>query len=108
RSVIARVLPEDYALVLLLSRRAGFTYAVRAFSVCERALAREAGWRLRTRSAWFPHDVVATRAGRPSRLRAGAREHAVEILGQIARANEAPRERGWRVRLEYGAEFTLV
>ena len=44
RSFITYALPEGYALVLLLGRRAGFNASSRAFFDCERALAREAGW----------------------------------------------------------------
>jgi hypothetical protein len=107
RSYIAHALPEDYALVLILRRRAGFTPATRAFAVCERALTAEAGWGARTRApAWFAVDVAVTRAGRPTRVRAGSREHTIEVVGRIA--GLAVREDGWRIRLEHGAELTLI
>jgi predicted regulator of Ras-like GTPase activity (Roadblock/LC7/MglB family) len=107
RSFIVHALPDDYALVLLLGRRAGFTAAARAFAVCERSLAVEAGWRILVRSpTWFAANVAEGRTGRPMRLREGGHELGVEVLGRLA--GLAPRERGWRVRLEQGAELTLV
>jgi hypothetical protein len=107
RSFLVHALPDGYALVLLLGRRAGFTAAARAFAVCERALATEAGWPIAGHSGrWFALHVIATRAGRPSRIREGTAEQRVEALGRLA--GLAPREAGWRVRLEQGAELTLV
>jgi hypothetical protein len=44
KSVLVRPLPERYAVVVLLRRRAGFAPCERAFSSCEQALAAEAGW----------------------------------------------------------------
>ena len=43
RSFVARSLPEGYALVVMLRRRAGFTASARAYAACERELAAEAG-----------------------------------------------------------------
>ena len=107
RSFIAHALPDGYALVLLLGRRAGFTAAARAFAVCERALANEAGWGAPARSAsWFAAQVVEGRTGRPTRILANSQEHAVEVVGRIT--GLASREAGWRVRLEQGAELTLI
>ena len=106
RSFIIHALPDGYALVLLLSRRAGFAAATRAFEVCERALAIEAGWPILGRSTWFALQVVANRAGRPMRVRDGDAEHKVEIVGRLA--GLGPREEGWRARLPQGAELTLV
>jgi predicted regulator of Ras-like GTPase activity (Roadblock/LC7/MglB family) len=109
RSFIAHTLPDGYALVLVLGRRAGFTAATRAFAVCERALANEAGWPSPTaaRSAtWFALHVVANGAGRPARIREGTEEYRLEVVGRVT--GLAPRESGWRVRLQHGAELTLV
>jgi hypothetical protein len=106
RSAIAHPLPDGYVLVLLLGRRAGFASSARAFAVCERALADEAGWPLGARSpTWFSAQV-ATRAGRPARLRDRDSEHSLEVLGRVA--GLAPREEGWRVRVEHGAELMLI
>ncbi len=107
RSFIVHELPEGYTLVLVLSRRAGFTQATRAFAVCERALVAEAGWRLPARvPAWFGLDVESTRAGRPARISFGTRRQGIEVLGRIA--SRASGDVGWRVRLENGAEVTLI
>lgn len=107
RSFIVHELPEGYTLVLVLSRRAGFTQATRAFAVCERALVSEAGWRLPRRiPAWFALDVQSTRAGRPARITYGARHQTVEVLGRLAARGSG--DVGWRVRLENGAEATLI
>jgi hypothetical protein len=106
RSFIVHALPDGYALVLLLGRRAGFTAATRAFEVCERALATEAGWPVVGRSRWFALHVVANRSGRPTRVRDGEAEYKVEIVGRVA--GLARREEGWRVRLQQGPELTLV
>jgi hypothetical protein len=106
RSFIVHALPDGYALVLLLGRRAGFAAATRAFEVCERALALEAGWPLMGRSSWFALQVVANRTGRPTRVQDGTAEHRVEIVGRVA--GLARREEGWRVRLQQGPELTLV
>ena len=105
RSFIGRRLPEGYALVVLLRRRAGFTSSERAFAVCERALAAEAGWRVvPSRAAWFPLEVRVDRRGRPTVV--GAPPVAVEVLGAVMGLPR--REKGFRVRLATGSELTLV
>jgi hypothetical protein len=107
RSFIAHALPDDYALILLLSRRAGFSAATCAFAVCERALAAEAGWRPDALSPpWFALQVVAGRGGRPARIREGIDEYPIEVLGKVT--GLASHEEAWRVRLEHGAELTLA
>jgi hypothetical protein len=122
RSFIARVLPDDYALVLVLGRRAGFTASRRAFDVCEAAIKLEAGWS-RAPSPWYVVEVTRDRRGRPARLRWPSpssslpshdkgkkarlgRGVAAEVLGTLAGLQ--PRERGYRVRLATGKEVTLV
>ncbi|HEY2516280.1 MAG TPA: roadblock/LC7 domain-containing protein [Polyangiaceae bacterium] len=112
RSFVAHVLPDHYVLIVVLSRRAGFTAgASRAFPACERALCQEAAWRLRPQlPLWVPFKVTVGRQGRPQRLRPAsprdARDHPLEVLGRLT--GLAPREQGWRVRLEGGAELMLV
>jgi hypothetical protein len=108
RSFVVHALPDGYVLLLLLSRRAGFQAPARAFAVCERALASEAGWRAPASPAWFVLDVTASDEGRPTALRDSAGEHPLEIVGRLALPSLGARERGWRVRLENGAELTLV
>jgi hypothetical protein len=122
RSMIARQLPEGYALVVLLRRRAGFTASERAFAACEAALAKEAGWRLpgastrgggRQRQArqdaeaattWIPVNVEIDRRGRPVCI--GAPPVKVEVLGAVV--GLPARERGFRVRTATGTELTVV
>lgn len=107
KSFVARRLPEGYALVVMLRRRAGFTAATRAFAVCERELAVEAGWKNVDVPAWFPISVEVDRRGRPTRLGSvGAPALAVEVLGAVMGLDR--NERGFRVRTESGSELTVV
>jgi hypothetical protein len=105
RSFVGRRLPEGYALVVLLRRRAGFTASERAFAACERALAAEAGWTaVAARPTWFPVHVQVDGRGRPTRV--GTPPVAVEVFGAVV---GLPRnERGFRVRASTGSELTLV
>lgn len=105
RSFVGRRLPDGYALVVLLRRRAGFTASERAFVACERALATEAGWSpLASPPAWFPVRVEVDPRGRPTRL--GSPAITVEVFGSVMGLPR--RERGFRVRLTTGSEVTLV
>lgn len=105
RSLLARRLPEGYALVVLLRRRAGFTASARAFAACERALAVEAGWSLQAQGqAWFPIQVDVDRRGRPTSM--GPPSVAVEVFGSVM--GLARGERGFRVRTATGSEVTVV
>jgi hypothetical protein len=135
RSYVVRVLHDDYAIIVVLSRRAGFTASRRAFGACERAICHEAGWTLpgvaagdttppaHTGEAWYAVEVVRDGRGRPTRLRwpTGrsslpghdktrksrlSRGVPVEVLGSVAGLQ--PRERGFRVRIASGKEVTLV
>lgn len=103
RSIIARSLPEHYAVVVLLRRRAGFTASGRAFAVCERALCEEAGLPLvDSGPRWYPVVVDADRRGRPVRVASSP----VEVLGSVL--GLGARERGFRVRTHAGLEITLI
>jgi hypothetical protein len=104
RSFVARRLPEGYALIVILRRRAGFTAAPRAFAACERALALEAGWARGSDPRWFPLVVEVDRRGRPRRL--GAPPVPVDVLGAVV--GLAWNERGFRVRTANGSELTVV
>ena len=110
KSVAASVLPDGYALALLLRPRAAFSISTRALKVCTRALAAEAGWTdleqrdgVKQRS-WFPVVVETDHRGRPTRI--GANSVIVEVLGAVM--GLAVRERGFRVRTHEGTELTLV
>jgi hypothetical protein len=107
KSIVARALPDGYALALLLRRRAGFTASTRAFSACERDLAREAGWRApgpgaSSEEQWYPVDVHADRLGRPRRIGTTV----VKVLGALV--GLPPREHGFRVRTVDGNEINVV
>ncbi len=110
KSVAASVLPDGYALALLLRPRAAFAISTRALKVCTRALAAEAGWtdlELRDgvkQRSWFAVSVETDPRGRP--VRVGANGVVVEVLGAVM--GLAVRERGFRVRTLEGTELTLV
>lgn len=109
RSFVARRLPDGYALVVMLRRRAGFTASARAYAACERALAVEAGWApLGQGPAWYGVEVEVDRRGRPTRVIAGreGRAVSVEVFGAIMGLPRA--ERGFRARTATGGELTLV
>jgi hypothetical protein len=106
RSYLVHVLAEGYALLVVFSRGAGFTGWQRAIIVCTRGLSAEAGWRA-DKPAWFPAEVVADKRLRPVRVKSGASEQRVEVLGALVGAPDR-RERAWRVRLETGVEAMLV
>lgn len=107
RSFIIRELPERYALVILLKKRAGFVSVTRALDACERALAHEAAWTLpKGRGIWIPVEVETDDRSRPIWLTTGAISCAVEVLGALTRLRR--RERGFRVRLASGGELNLV
>jgi hypothetical protein len=108
RSFLTYALPDNYAIVALLGRRAGFAPFARALTSCARALSVEA--RLGSsaaRTSWTAVEVECNRHGRPVRLTLpGDAAHAVEIIGSVV--GQKGRERGYRVRIDTGAELTLV
>jgi hypothetical protein len=105
RTLAVRRLPDGYALIVLLRRRAGFTASRRAYAACERALAIEAGWSTPVDAPiWHPVHVESDRRGRP--VRVGDHGVRVEILGAIV--GLPPRELGFRVRTAAGSELSLV
>jgi hypothetical protein len=107
RSFVARSLPEGYALVVMLRRRAGFTASARAYAACERELAAEAGWgRLHQGPAWFPIDVEVDRRGRPTRIKRGGASVTVEVFGSVMGMPQ--NEQGFRARTATGSELTVV
>jgi hypothetical protein len=109
RSLVARQLPDGYALVVMLRRRAGFTASARAYAACERRLAAEAGWSPPSAgSSWFAVEVEVDPRGRPIRVDAGptARAVKVEVFGSVMGLPAG--ERGFRARTATGGELTLV
>jgi hypothetical protein len=117
RSFFVRPLTDGYALVLILRRRA-FAVSGRAVSLAVCRLAKEARWPSPAEEtlAWHPADVESSRADhfRPKQMKTGDAWEPVEVLGSVVRrAGEAgpPKERGekgYRCRLQGGAEVTLV
>lgn len=108
KSFVITSLPDKYALVVLLRKRAGFVHATRAFAACIRALHVEAEWTLRpNEAAWFAVTVACDPRGRPvSVLQPAAPSRAVEVLGAVAGLHRTAK--GYRVRSEKGVEATLV
>jgi predicted regulator of Ras-like GTPase activity (Roadblock/LC7/MglB family) len=108
-SYIVQALPDGYALVVILSRAAGFSGFRRALTACERDLCDEAGWpkSARPRATTFPVRVEQDARGRPVALSIGGPTRSVEILGTHA-SGPARGEKAWRVRLDTGFETTLV
>jgi hypothetical protein len=107
RSFVVRILPDDYAVVVLLAKRAGFT-TMRALDVCERALLAEAGLTPRPVASWDFVRVQRDDRGRPVHVApaTGARGYRVEVLGSVIGLPN--HDRAFRVRLETGAEVMLV
>ncbi len=107
KSFIVRVLPDTYAIVVLLGRRAGFS-PTRALDACERALAAEAGFPLRALGKWTPVVVECDARLRPQLVAGtpGQLGAAVEVLGAMKGLPAG--ERAFRVRLETGAEVLLL
>lgn len=105
-SFVVRSLPDGYALVLCLSRGAGFRGLARAIPAFTRRLAHEAGWTQEPNS-WYAVDVLADERRSPYAIDAGGRPILLEILGRF-RAALPEHERAWRVRTQPGTELTLV
>ena len=111
RSYLVRLLPDGYAVVLLLRRRAARLFLPtdsRALLDFERALCAEAGWSRRPElAAWFPVRVRRGGDFRPLALISGEfRPRCLETLGTLVRL--PPGHRGYRVRAAGGEELTLV
>jgi hypothetical protein len=111
RSFFCHVLPDGYAVVILLGRRAGFAASPRALAVCERELRCEAGWPpASVGRPWFVVNITTDVHRRPVAIRMGCSpalpEIPIEVLGRLVGLNRA--HRGYRARLENGAEVTLV
>jgi predicted regulator of Ras-like GTPase activity (Roadblock/LC7/MglB family) len=111
QSFILHALPDGYALIVILRKRAGFVPFARPISVCIRSLGTEAEWTMPEQKeprghVWFDVRVDVDRRHRPERVFGDTGGHALEVLGAVVGLRR--RERGWRVRLESGKELTLV
>jgi hypothetical protein len=106
-SFIVRVLPDDYAVVVMLGKRAGFGGA-RALDVCERALIAEAGLTPHPVAPWAVVTVEYDARRRPSRILSAASRKSLEVDVLGALVGLPYGESGFRVRLETGAEILLI
>jgi hypothetical protein len=103
-----QALPEGYAVLLVLSSSAGLPAACdRAFAVCARELAREAGWTESRRASWYPLAVETDERGRPVAANWGSKSVPLEVIGRFA-AGLRGADQGWRVRSSLGIEATLI
>jgi hypothetical protein len=107
KSFVVRVLPDDYAVVVLLGRRAGFS-PMRALDACERALVAEAGLAGRPVGLWTCVAVECDARKRPKRVTPleGEGGTGVEVLGSMKGLPNG--DRAFRVRLDTGEEVLLV
>jgi len=107
KSFVVRVLPDDFAIVVMLGRRAGFS-PMRALDACERALVAEAGLELRPVGAWTCVAVDCDSRKRPKRVAPleGEGGTGVEVLGSMKGLPNG--DRAFRVRLDTGEEVLLV
>lgn len=112
RTFFIRAMAEGYAVVILLSRGA-CSVSERALQVAERRLTLEAAlpsrFRRRGQTIWYPADVETNRRDRrrPETVRLGMNWEPLDaIMGSVA--GLPPREIGFRVRLQSGAELTLI
>jgi hypothetical protein len=108
RSYVVRRLHASYALVLVLYRHAAFAVSRRALQEADARLCAEAGWPLPDTAFWFSLDVETDPRDpvRPIRMNAGDGWQGVEVIGCLT--DLGSRDRGYRVRLESGAEIMLV
>ena len=114
RSFFVRPLADGYALALVL-RRHVFAVSARAVALAACRIAKEAGWPapLEETLPWHPAEVETSSADRyrPMQMKTSDAWEGVEVLGSIvALASEIGlgREKGYRCRLQGGAEITLV
>ena len=107
-SILARGLPDGYALVVILKKRAGFAKCDRALMACERALAMEAAWPIAAKGqVWVAVHVDIDRRRRPTRVYTATTSSGVEVLGALMGLRKG--ERGFRVRFApSGHEVNLV
>jgi len=110
KSFLVQVLPDGYALVLELPRRAS-RVSERALSVCIRRLCAEAGFEPPRRFAGGWREIEVQELPGGSRRPTGAVVDGVQasliVLGRLAPLI-VTRERGFRVRLGTGQEGNLV
>lgn len=107
RSFVVYALPEGYAIVAILRRRAFCPPGGRALLCAARALSTEARLKfVEPRPSWFEVALRTGARGRPDRVVRGERLEPIEVLGAVV--GLAKRETGFRVRTLSGHEMTVV
>jgi hypothetical protein len=106
-SFLVHVLPEGYAIVLLLAAQARPLVGTRALVACAGLLGKEAGWAGRKAPLWSPVDVISDPSGRPGGLVLAGATESVDVVGRCA-SSLGWREKAWRIRLAIGIEAMLV
>lgn len=111
KSFLVESLPEGYALVVQLGRRAT-SASSRALALARKEVCEEAGFNdLRPSQEDWSHVAVEEEPGsshRPMRMKIEQDSHELTVLGRIAPSATAEREQSYRVRLSTGEERTLV
>jgi hypothetical protein len=111
---VVRVLDASYSLVLIPRPLATFVLSERVLLEVEHRILIEAGLSPRAPLDWFRAEVLLDGRRRPAKIRAAASLLDVEpptwldveVLGSVVERAAAPR--AFRVRLESGAELTLL
>jgi hypothetical protein len=119
KSFLVRILPDGYALIVQLGRRAS-QLSTRPLSVAVQALCSEAGFAppsvwlrnapLATRRQWKSVSVIelSNRSHRPIGLDSEDGTSDLTVIGRIPPEEHQPKHLGFRVRLHTGQEGTLV
>lgn len=109
RSYVARTLQEGYVLVVVMCRGAGYGISERAVAQVEFDLRAEGGWTPPKGVERWVHarvEPLSDDRRRPRRVLLDGKWHDLQVIGSVV--GLARGERGYRVRLDTGAEFTLV
>jgi len=111
KSFLIEALPEGYALVLQLARRATGA-SPRALCEARRRLCAEAGFEEPAHPdgewALVPVDEDRGNSRRPTAVDVEGAKHSLEVLGRVATETTQGSEHSYRVRLGTGEERTLV
>jgi len=109
RSYVARTLQEGYVLVVVMCRGAGYGISERAVAQVEFDLRAEGGWTPPKGVERWVHarvEPLSDDRRRPRRVQLDGAWHDLQVIGSVV--GLARGERGYRVRLDTGVEFTLV
>jgi hypothetical protein len=109
RGYVVRRVQENYAVLIVLHRRAAFAVSDRALIEVQARLSVEAGWTAPSPElCWYRVDVEPEPRDRtrPLKMRVADTWHPVDVMGSVR--GLAAREKGFRIRLPSGAEMMLV